>query len=672
MTRFGRIRRRPDDWVSSHERARVRAAERLDGPLGLAEATWLEEHLVACPACAAVAAAYEADRRSLRAMGVAGGEPPRDLWARTSAAIERESAARGRGASPVQPGSRRIPLGALSGIAVIAVVLGASAISSGLFGSDVPIATPALAVASDSVRSQAPDASSLVGAIPTPFAVGAGNVRWVRTRSDGTFAFNSASVDEVCPSGGQDGCATIQESDDERLALLARPETIIGSPSDQHAIVVSRDAAGRQTVFIVQLPPADDGSIDPTAAPTATPAPTQPGPTVQPTAPDATAPAGTPTVEPTSTEPPATPTPEPLTPAPTPQSSGSPDQSANPSLDPSASPEPTVAASLAIASGIEVISQSAAFSADGTRFAFTARPADGSRGPDVYVWSIGEGDARPVTSDARSTFASWAGDQVLVSRLLEADTAGDPTTPVLATFTTVSIDLATGLETPAGDTWRPVVDPTGMRAVTWEGPIALDPASSASPPSSLDPAVTLDPLASLSSSPIINPIAGRLVLRAWPTFVAPAADPAADPWADPSASGSSATPFARPSVSPIASSRIDPGVQVITDQPVVDFDVRWEESGTWFAVWVSDGTDPTLGRLSLFRVDPITGLMDQPAGAPVDVPALPGFSIGQGRLAWVTPSGQGGEGSRVQVVAWAADDVGTTETAPAEGLIVVR
>ena len=122
----------------------------------------------------------------------------------------------------------------------------------------------------------------------------------------------------------------------------------------------------------------------------------------------------------------------------------------------------------------------------------------------------------------------------------------------------------------------------------------------------------------------------------------------------------------------MASGPIDPGVQVITDDPVADFDVRWEESGTWFAVWTSDGTDPTLGRLSLFRVDPITGLMDQPAGAPVDVPALPGFSIGQGRLAWATPPGQGGEGSRVQIVAWAADDIGTIETAPAEGLIIVR
>ena len=52
--------------------------------------------------------------------------------------------------------------------------------------------------------------------------------------------------------------------------------------------------------------------------------------------------------------------------------------------------------------------------------------------------------------------------------------------------------------------------------------------------------------------------------------------------------------------------------------------------------------------------------------------ALPGFSIGEGRLAWATPPGQGGEGSRVQIVAWAQDGVGTVETAPGEDLVVVR
>ena len=61
-----------------------------------------------------------------------------------------------------------------------------------------------------------------------------------------------------------------------------------------------------------------------------------------------------------------------------------------------------------------------------------------------------------------------------------------------------------------------------------------------------------------------------------------------------------------------------------------------------------------------------------PTDAPTGVPALPGFSIGEGRLAWATPPGQNGEGSRIQIVAWSDDGVGTVESAPGEDLVVVR
>lgn len=621
--------------MSSHERARVRAAERLDGPLGLAESTWLDEHLAGCAACAAVAAAYEADRLALRSLAASPAEPPRDLWARTAAAIERESATnRGARSSPSAP--RRLPLGALSGIAVILVV-GASAISTGVFSNGAPVIPSSSAPGRSADIAGQPTGSAFVRAVPTPFAVGAGEVQWVRTRSDGTFAYSTAAVNEVCPAGGQDGCATLEDSADERLSLAARPETIIGSPTDQQAVVVSRDATGRQTIFVVALPPADDVTIPPIPEPTATipkveptdvpsatptsnPTPTAstavgatPSPTLGPTPSASIAPSVAPVTPTPTTEPSSTPTTDPT---PTADPSASPDPSA------SASPEPTVAASLAIASNIEVIGQSAAFSADGAQFAFTARPADGSRGPDVYVWRIGEVDARPITSDGRSTFGSWAGDMIVVSRPTEVERSVDPTfyptvgptPPIDVTPTSVIINTTTGLETPAGSIWRPVVDPTGMRAVAWVGAIQPDLFEA------------------------WRPAVGRLELRAWST--------------DPTAPQGAA--------------------QIIVDEPVADFDVRWDDSATWFAVWTSDVTDPTLGRLSLFHVDPLTGLLDQPPGAPVDAAALPGFSIGQGRLAWATPPGHGGEGSRVQIVAWTADGVGGIESAPGEDLIVVR
>ncbi len=149
MTRFARIRRRPDHWPTPHARARTRAAERLDGPLGLAEATWLDEHLAGCAACAAIAAQYVADRDALRGLREAPPEPPRDLWARTAAAIEREAGSQPQPVSPDPRGTpgaplatdgrtsrpfRGLPVQALSGVAVAALVIAVGAVSTGLIG----------------------------------------------------------------------------------------------------------------------------------------------------------------------------------------------------------------------------------------------------------------------------------------------------------------------------------------------------------------------------------------------------------------------------------------------------------------------------------------------------------------------------------------------------------
>jgi hypothetical protein len=110
----------------------------------------------------------------------------------------------------------------------------------------------------------------------------------------------------------------------------------------------------------------------------------------------------------------------------------------------------------------------------------------------------------------------------------------------------------------------------------------------------------------------------------------------------------------------------------VADGPVAEFDVRWDETGSWLAVWVADATDPTIGQLSLVHLDRATGKLDRPRGAPQDVTALPGFSIADGRLAWATPPGQGGEGSRVQIVAWTNETVGAVESGPVEDVVVVH
>jgi hypothetical protein len=178
------------------------------------------------------------------------------------------------------------------------------------------------------------------------------------------------------------------------------------------------------------------------------------------------------------------------------------------------------------------------------------------------------------------------------------------------------VDPATGesgILTDAG--WRPVVSPGRDRAIVYEGTLTVR-----------------------NGGREIVPSSGSLELRSW------------DP----------------------ATGALDAEATPLIDEDVSRFDARWDEDGSAFAVWVEDPADPSFGRLSLFFVDPETGALEQPRNAPRNEPALAGFSIGKGRLAWATPAGQGGEGSRVQIVAWTDDGVGKAESAPVESVLVIR
>jgi len=278
---------------------------------------------------------------------------------------------------------------------------------------------------------------------------------------------------------------------------------------------------------------------------------------------------------------------------------------------PSVTPSPTIAASLAIASGVKIVGESAAFSGDGSWFAFTARPSDDSAGPDIYVWRVGDQKARRLTSDHSSVFGSWAGDRLIGSRPMDTGTQ-----PAEVSARSFLIDPASGAETELdGSAWRPVVDPTGQWAVTWDGTVRL-----------------------ADGGLSITPASGSLAVHRY------------------------------------SNGGIDAGADssVVTDAAVPEFDARWDESGTWLAVWLADPSDPTIGRLSLHHLDRTSGKLERVHGAPKDVTALPGFSIGDGRLAWATPPGQGGEGSRVQVVAWSNDNVGAVESGPVENVVVIH
>jgi len=360
MSRVQRLRRRR---AGAHERARALAAQRLDAPLTPADGAWLEEHLAGCDACRSVAASYEADRLALRAMRDRQPEAPRDLWARTSAAIERESSARG-GASRHATGSSRRPrpaLGVLSGVAVIAVVIGATVLSGGFSQAPStaivpPASQPPVAIASTPAT---PDA--------TPFAVpAAGSVRWVGTSANGALAYNVAKVDEVCPVEGRPDCPTVSDDDSRHVDISIRPKSISKSPVNGQAVVVGEDAKGDDAVFVIALPTAE-ATATPTPKPTpkptpaSTPRPTatiEPSPSVEPTASSSdVVPSATPDATPEATpKPTAEPTPEPT-----------------PVSTPVATPTPTSAipTNLAIVKGVKVVGESAAYSPDGAWFAFT-------------------------------------------------------------------------------------------------------------------------------------------------------------------------------------------------------------------------------------------------------------------------------------------------------------
>jgi hypothetical protein len=609
MRRFGRrVARRPDHWDSPHERARLRLAERMADDLEIEEAAWLDAHLADCPFCTSVAAQFAADRLALRALRDAAPQTPRDLWARTAAAIEQESGGGRSVASRASRGSR-LPLGALSGIAVIAVVIGVSTLSAN-FLTQSQTATPEETVQGSTTGGDA--GSAPTGAEATPFTVGAGPVAWVGKGTDGALGYNNADVHEVCPAGGTSNCPALKQADEQRLALVSEPRTIIESPTDGQAVMIADDGAGGDQLLLVDLPertptptpvfetpvPTPTKSADASAAPAATgsaraaaitpsPPPSEVVPSASPSEPPGTDTSG------------GGPTPTPVLPP--------------PSLAPS--PSASMAVSLAIASDIELVGESAAFSADGSWFAFTARPSDGARGPDIYVWRVGDLAARALTTDGSTVFASWDGDRIVASRPAATNSTGGSAAPV-----TVRIDPVTAAESPAGDVWRPVVDPTRRRAIGWAGSIVRSADGSTWTPDS-----------------------GKLELRRWTVQGASLADRGQ----------------ARDAM-------------VLADTATAGFDVRWDDSGEWVAIWVADEADPSVGRLSLYRVSEGSAELERPEDAPTGVPALPGFSIGEGRLAWATPPGQDGEGSRIQIVAWSDDGVGTVESAPGEDLVVIR
>jgi hypothetical protein len=626
--------------IDSHARYRELISSRIDEPLGTAANAELEHHLEACSRCRSVERDYRAQQTRLAALPTIPA--PRDLWARTSAALDTEMARSPRAAHRMEredrlgdrgPSSRLLALSAASSV-TLALVLIATQLNTAV--KLVPSTDP-----------QVPR--------PTPFDVAPEAVVFPVFSADGAVTVYQTEVAQVCPtptiecsaadtgthpvlritgSGGRSGMAV--RSGQGRLALLAMNET------------------GQETISVVTLPANARGSGSGAATGSSSPGPgttpggtsPTPGVTRRPVSPTPTEVVqqtpNHPEVSPSSTN---KPTRAPRTPAPTPNASPLPSGTQSPppsSLVPSGSPATTA---LAILDHVRTAGAPAAWSPDGNMLAFSAMPADRSTGPDLYVWRLGESKAQRLTTDHGSYFASWAGSRVVVSRVMPLPKGKGPAT---GTFV---LDPTTGetRQVPVNRMWLPAVDVKDRWAISWMGSLTV-------------------------AGSTVTPTRGGLYLVDWRSvdpfldhkaIAAPVATPGPDaegpahPQITPAPTGTprihrpgrvnqpgfsprpaspspSIDATGTPSVS-ITPQAVEPARDEAAD-PVLDWQVHWADSGPTFGYWIADGQGANWGRLAVLRLLPSAGGIDY--GTPLLDPTLArrSFSLGSDRVAWVAAS----------------------------------
>ena len=324
-------------------------------------------------------------------------------------------------------------------------------------------------------------------------------------------------------------------------------------------------------------------------------------------------------------------------------------------------PEPTPAATpvgqVEIASGVTVVGE-VAYSPDGHYLAFSAAPLDRSTGPDLYLWSAGSGAAVAVTSDHATYFSAWLGNQILASRLTvpaEPEQPGNPKASdqpgasggngqgngqlIEAHSSSFLFDPATLTRTELSqpDVWLPVVDASARFVAYWSGTLT-------------------------SKDGVTWELgAGQLVLDKWSTGAA-----APEPGASEAAAASTAPEASTvPAVGPVGELR-----PLVTGK-VADFRAKFDPEGIRLALWIGEDLQEPVGRLHLVVIDPATGAITSAEPLP-GTPALRRFSIDVNRLAWISPPGQNGQESSMQVLGWDGDSFGEIHTEPAQDLLILR
>lgn len=435
MSGLRRFTMHPDQLRAEHERARTLAAMSLVEALSPADAAALASHLDTCRECrqAAIDYALQGERiHNLAEIGL-----PRDAWPAFAARLDMEEARvaeqRARHAGNRRVASQAHPLGGRPSRAPGAFIPVAAGAGAGHRGSPV-VASVGVGSLLALVATIALVASGLpqmiAGPSATPFAVDPSSVAWITRQADGRFLLQTAALDSACPSGGA-ACSDFGQTPSTIVALDMEPASVFLARDGRDAVVIDTGAAGAGTsggsVYAIELPTPYPGSgASGTSGGRGSPGSTDVPGGIAAGAALATAIATAAAVSPAPTSsprvalvPPATP-PYPTTkpavagattgPVASFVTAGGPGASL-----PAAVPLPTAAATRAIAEDVVLVGGRAGYSPDGRWFAFSARAADASTGPDVYLWRVGDERSRAVTSDHAAVFAGWAGNRLLVS-----------------------------------------------------------------------------------------------------------------------------------------------------------------------------------------------------------------------------------------------------------------
>ena len=572
-----------------HEQARLLAAAALDEPLAPSDAAHLAAHLADCPDCAAAASDFAAVRAELRSLRAP--EPPRDLWARTSAALD---AVEGRvGRTGARAGtSRRAPTAPLLGsaIAVVAVmvVAGATILSQGAAGPGPgSTRTAGIAVASGTLPSASAGPQAQLAFVN-------GTSYWIAS-TGGVYQIMGGSADcavngGTCTVAGGSGKTLGSISSDAQVAAVLDPGATRAVVWTADKVAVVPLSTTPQTVALDLLTPRPLA----TATAAATAMPTTASATTTPETPTASVESAATTAQPSaSVAVPATAT----------------------TVATAFATSVTAATSpTAILDGYEIVGRDPEFSADGKVVAFAARPVDHSTGPDVFVWRVGDERAHAVTTRHSATFSGWSGARILIGEFA-AGSSG--TAPVAATsyLYDPSNGVALRIDRPmlvAG------IDPTGTYIVYWAGAVEFDNASGiwrAGRGELYFDRIDNLALTETSFSAVSGASAAPSVStppREDPSAEATAADATAGPIESPA---STETPVASPPATATPAPVQSAAPRIVPVQgaaaSVKRWVVRWDSTGSNVAVWTAASANAPSGWLALFSVDAAGALVQR-------------------------------------------------------------